>query len=83
MGKKSILITVGSISERNLPAVAKVPLAQTQEFFYRGAQSGRHEIMSDSAGEYSSGEEVETEGERQTRVEKARADIQTRIQTWK
>ena len=40
-------------------------------------------MSEDSAEEYSSGEEVETERERQQRLDKARAEIQQRIQKYK
>ena len=62
---------------------------QSQQFFYqRGAHSNRNEIAGKispaaSEEEYSSGEEIETERERQKRLEKARAEMQQRIQKYK
>ena len=65
----------------------KIQPTASQQFFYqqnRGAISGRNqnvEVLSegDGSSEYSSGEEVETERERQLRLEKGRTEIQQRI----
>ena len=70
-----------------MPVVSKpVMAAQTQQFFYRGAQSGRPaDVLSASGGEndFSSEDEVETEGERQIRLQKSRAEMLKRIQQYK
>ena len=57
---------------------------QSQQFFYqRAVQSSRIYASGSVEEEYSSGEEVETEGERNERLARARADIQERIAVWK
>ena len=57
---------------------------QTQQFFYqRAVQSSRIYASGSVEEEYSSGEEVETEGERNERLTRARAEIQERIAVWK
>lgn len=82
----------GSLSERN--SIVLSSAIQGKQFFYqRGAQSNR--LAKQEAGqgladsptsgddEYSSGDEVETEGERQARLQKARAEILQRIDKYK